>query len=94
MRVLPDFLTTSSLIGAQKCGTTFLYRLLMQHPSVKPAFHKEVHYFDLNFGKGDVWYRSHFPVRVGKGRGFITGESSPYYLFHPHAARRASVVLP
>ena len=89
-RTLPDFL----IIGAQKCGTTFLYQLLAQHPRVKPAFAKEVHYFDLNFTKGDNWYRSYFPLRTPGGHKFITGESSPYYLFHPHAPRRASTVVP
>jgi Sulfotransferase domain len=90
MRTLPDFL----VIGAQKCGTTFLYQLLTQHPHVKPAFHKEVHYFDLNFRRGVNWYRSHFPLQVRKNRNYTTGESSPYYLFHPHAARRAKALLP
>jgi Sulfotransferase domain len=90
VRVLPDFV----IIGAQKCGTTFLYQLLVQHPHVKPAFAKEVHYFDLNFTKGVNWYRSHFPLQMRNSRKYITGESSPYYLFHPHAPRRASAVVP
>jgi hypothetical protein len=90
MRTLPDFL----IIGAQKCGTTFLYQLLVQHPRVKSSFLKEVHYFDLNFGKGNNWYRSNFPLQVRNNRKYITGEASPYYLFHPHAARRASAVVP
>jgi hypothetical protein len=90
IRTLPDFV----IIGAQKCGTSFLYQLLVQHPHVKPAFAKEVHYFDLNFRKGDNWYRSYFPVHVRNSRKYITGEASPYYLFHPHAPRRASTVLP
>src|SRR5215210_816153 len=90
MRTLPDFL----IIGAQKCGTSFLYQLLIQHPMVKPAFGKEIHYFDLNFRRGDNWYRSHFPLQMRKNRRYITGEASPYYLFHPHAPRRASAVLP
>jgi hypothetical protein len=90
VRTLPDFV----VIGAQKCGTTFLYQLLVQHPYVRPAFAKEVHYFDLNFRRGDNWYRSHFPLHINNGRKYITGESSPYYLFHPHAARRASAVVP
>jgi hypothetical protein len=89
-RVVPDFL----IIGAQKCGTSFLYRLLVQHPRVKPAFVKEVHYFDLNFRKGNNWYRSHFPLQIRDTRTYITGEASPYYLFHPHAAKRASMVVP
>jgi hypothetical protein len=90
VRTLPDFV----IIGAQKSGTTFLYQLLVQHPDVKPAFRKEVHYFDLNFTKGENWYRSNFPLRMRNGRKYITGESSPYYLFHPHAPGRASAVVP
>ena len=90
LRTLPDFL----IIGAQKCGTTFLYQFLAQHPRVKSAFLKEVHYFDLNFGKGNNWYRSNFPLQMRNTRTYVTGEASPYYLFHPHAAERASMVVP
>jgi hypothetical protein len=90
VRTLPDFV----IIGAQKCGTTFLYQLLAQHPYVKPGFAKEVHYFDLQFRKGDNWYRSNFPVQMRNSRKYITGEASPYYLFHPHAPKRASAVIP
>lgn len=90
MRTLPDFV----IIGAQKGGTTFLYRLLAQHPRVKPAFLKEVHYFDLNFERGENWYRSQFPFQLSKSQKHVTGESSPYYLFHPHAPRRAAEVIP
>jgi hypothetical protein len=90
VRTVPDFL----IIGAQKCGTTFLYQLLVQHPRVKPAFVKEIHYFDLNFRKGNNWYRSYFPLQLRNTRTYITGEASPYYLFHPHAAKRASMVVP
>ena len=88
---LPDFL----IIGAQKCGTTFLYHLLCQHPYVEPAATKEVHFFDTEFTKGVEWYRSRFsPPTQKDGRKVLTGESSPYYLYHPHAARRAAQVVP
>ena len=90
LRTLPDFI----IIGTQKGGTTFLNQLLAQHPLIKRAFLKEVHYFDLNFDKGINWYRSNFPVRTSKNDGYVTGEASPYYMFHPHAARRASEVVP
>jgi hypothetical protein len=96
MRITPDFI----LVGAQKCGTTSLYHNLTKHPNVMPCFVKEVHYFDVNFSKGIIWYQSHFPSRVYKyiqQRGkqpAVTGESSPYYLFHPHAPRRVSEVMP
>lgn len=88
---LPDFL----IIGAQKAGTTYLYHLLTRHPYVEPATAKEVHYFDTHFSKGDGWYRSRFPQPAWReGHKVLTGEASPYYLYHPHAARRAAAVVP
>jgi hypothetical protein len=96
LRALPDFI----IIGAQRCGTTSLYKYICQHPDVYPSFPKEVHYFSNNFNKGTQWYRSHFPfiwhkkkVENAKKK-FFTGEATPYYLSHPHAARRASQVVP
>lgn len=88
---LPDFV----IIGGKKCGTTFLYHLLRQHPHVIPAAKKEVHFFDMRFHKGVKWYRSQFPtLERGQEPTIITGEASPYYLYHPHAAKRASEVVP
>jgi hypothetical protein len=88
---LPDFL----IIGAQKCGTTFRYHLLCQHPYVVSAATKEVHFFDTSFAKGVQWYRSQFLAPTQKnGRKILTGESSPYYIYHPHAAKRAAKVVP
>ena len=88
---LPDFV----VIGAQKGGTTFLYHLLVQHPYVEPAASKEVHFFDNLFDLGVEWYRWRFPApRRKDGRRTITGEATPYYLFHPHAAKRMAQVIP
>ena len=88
---LPDFV----IIGAQKCGTTFLYHLLAQHPLVEPAASKELHFFDKNFDLGVEWYRQCFPVaRWEDGHGTISGEATPYYMFHPLAAERMVEVVP
>ncbi len=85
----PSFL----IIGAQRCGTTSLFRSLMQHPRIRPPVKKEIHYFDDQYGLGLDWYRSHFPpVRLFEG--LITGEASPYYLFHPLAPSRVAEVYP
>ena len=100
-RVLPHFI----IIGAMKGGTTSLYAYLYKHPSVHRARRKEVHYFDNNMARGLAWYRAHFPTRWAMLRAnlsawrrgqppTITGEASPYYLFHPHAAARAAAVVP
>jgi hypothetical protein len=88
---LPDFV----IVGAQKGGTTSLYHLLSQHPYVRPAARKELHYFSLFFDRGVGWYRSCFPaLRQENGRSTVSGEASPYYLFHPHAPRRMMEVVP
>jgi predicted DCC family thiol-disulfide oxidoreductase YuxK len=88
LRMLPDFL----IVGAQRCGTTSMYRALSEHPSAKKAvLHKGVHYFDMNYERGPRWYRAHFPLRTA---GAVTFESSPYYLFHPLAAERIAADLP
>lgn len=99
LRSLPDFL----IIGAQRCGTTSLYRYLTRHPEVVPAvLNKGIHYFDTDPGKSVTWYRSHFPSEpfkalVARRRGVdhvVTGEASPYYVFHPVAPQRIADVLP
>ncbi len=79
----PQFL----IIGAQKCGTTSLYRYLLQHPQVRAASQKEIHFFDFNYHLGLDWYRSQFP-EVSFSDKIITGEASPYYIFHPLAPQR------
>jgi Sulfotransferase domain len=90
---LPDFV----IIGAEKAGTTFLYWQLCQHPYVEPAAEKELHFFDSpKWSNRDVrWYRSQFPPPAWRdGQKVITGEASPYYLFHPTSPFRASETMP
>jgi sulfotransferase family protein len=84
---LPDFI----IIGAQKCGTTYLYSELARHPGVAPALTKEVRFFGSNYRKGVDWYRAHFPAHA---QGSITGEATPYYLFYPHTPKRIAKVVP
>jgi hypothetical protein len=87
-RPLPDFL----IVGAQKCGTTSLLAYLTEHPRVSPPIAREVHYFDLSYGRGPGWYRTHFRPPDQPDR--IAGESSPYYLFHPLVPERVCRDLP
>jgi hypothetical protein len=88
-RRLPDFL----VIGAQRAGSTSLFAQLCEHPGVAAPSHKEIHYFDNQSVRGLRWYRSHFPPAAA-ARGRITGEASPYYLFHPAAPARVAEALP
>ena len=89
LAVPPDFL----IIGVQKGGTTSLYNYLIQHPQVAAANHKEVHFFDLNFDKGIEWYKSQFSNST-EGDRLLTGEASPYYIFHPRVAERVYDLFP
>jgi len=97
-RMLHSFL----ICGGQRCGTTSLYRALAAHPAVlKAVLHKGVHYFDVGYDKGPRWYRGHFPTyrqaaRIERDLGVPvqTFESSPYYMYHPHAMTRIATDLP
>lgn len=96
-RLAPDCL----LIGGQRCGTTSLFRALMQHRRVvRPSFHKGVNYFDINYHRGPDWYAGHFPLRrtasrrVPPGTQPVVFEASGYYMFHPLALERAVRDLP
>jgi hypothetical protein len=87
-RMLPTFL----IVGAKRAGTSSLYRYLTAHPEVCPCVSgKGTHYFDVSYGRGWRWYRSSFPLAA---RGGITGEASPYYMFHPLAPSRIAAKLP
>ena len=83
----PDFI----IVGAQKAGTTSLYNCLKQHPEIVPASKKEIQYFSQFYNKGYDWYLQHFKLRDDN---LQSGEASPFYLFHPHAAARIAQALP
>lgn len=97
-RVLPTML----IVGGQRCGTTTLFKALLEQPGfVGPRLRKGVHYFDLGSGRPLDWYRSHFPTAAAVarkeqklGHGVVVGESSPYYMWHPLAAQRIAAALP
>lgn len=88
-RMLPGYL----VVGTKRGGSTSLAGWIAAHPEVGPCrAGKGTHYFDTHHDRGWSWYRAQFP-RVS--RGFrLTGESSPYYMFHPAAAERIVRELP
>lgn len=96
---LPDFL----IVGAQKSGTTYLWKILKQHPDVEmsPNFlsknrngkenKKEVFFFnrDENWQKGTAYYKSLFNDNEK-----IQGESTPNYLPDTSCHKRMFELLP
>lgn len=90
-RALPDFL----IIGTEKGGTTSFYYFLSQHPQIHvPSW--EVSYFnkESNYEKGELWYRSNFPLISKINPGELVGDKTPGYLFSPDAPERIQKDLP
>jgi hypothetical protein len=98
LRTPPTFL----VVGAQRCGTTSLFRALLSHPHIlRPVMHKGVNYFDVSWERSWSWYLSHFPLAANARRKAAPGhrsadvfEASGYYMFHPHAPLRIAEALP
>lgn len=96
--MLPSYL----VIGVKRAGTSTLQHVIAQHPAVLPPnVPKGSRYFDVNHRLGWTWFRSHFPsarraaARARRiGTRVVTGEASPYYLFHPLAPDRIRSALP
>ena len=79
---IPDFIG----VGAQRCGTTWWFQLLLEHPQIRSPWHgrKELHAFDPFGGRpmtdADVAeYMRHFEA----GPGQICGEWTPRYMSDP-----------
>ena len=93
-RALPDFL----VIGAQRSGTSSLYKYLGQHPSVVPSIRKETEFLTFRHSEGERWYKAHFPISRGAnhsdGGRRLTFEADPSYLLDPRAPLRASLLVP
>lgn len=98
LRMTPSFV----LAGGQRCGTTSLFRALLEHPAILgPVHRKGINYFDVNYERGWDWYQGHFPLRrVAALRTrradeeALTFDPSGYYMYHPHAADRLAAALP
>ena len=92
IRMMPNFL----IIGAKKCGTTSLFRYLCQHPNVGEPTWKEISYFNIYFSRGNLWYKSFFPISLPatESESSITGEATASYICHPQAPQRIAATLP
>ncbi len=87
-KIEPDFIG----LGAMRCGSTWLSRVLDSHPDLfVPTAMKEVHFFDefyadkisrvekgrWNYEKGISWYEN----ILAEGRGLVKGEITPNYFY-------------
>jgi len=83
------------IVGAQRCGTTYLYHLLDQHPEIEMArpVRPEPKFFldDAAFGRGLSAYAGFF---AGKPGARLRGEKSTSYLGSDTAADRIAAAFP
>ncbi|HEY8036065.1 MAG TPA: sulfotransferase domain-containing protein [Methylobacter sp.] len=79
----PEFL----IIGVQKAGTTTLFDMLNSYPNFCGSFDKEPGFFtnDVFYNQGNDWYLKQFERC---NRGTIKFEATPFYIYHPDAAKR------
>ncbi|MBK1719138.1 sulfotransferase domain-containing protein [Thiocystis violacea] len=63
-------------IGAQKCASTWLHDILLDHPGVVLGQRKEIDFFSYHYGRGHQWYERQFPELR---QGVLAGEISPSY---------------
>lgn len=71
----PDFVG----VGVQKSATTWLARILDQHPEILFSADKEINFFTRNFYKGYDWYHRYFEGKEDR----VAGEISVNYMYSP-----------
>lgn len=84
------------VVGAQRCGTTYLYRVLDEHPEIgmaKPARPEPKFFLDPEkCRRGLAWYEATY--FAGAEAFPVHGEKSTSYLESEAAAERAAGMLP
>jgi sulfotransferase family protein len=94
------------IVGAPRCGTSAMFRLLAQHPDVSVSSPKEPYYFCTDFHEESDRYHSgktmRFPVRseaqyltlFGDMSRTVVAEATPAYLYSSVAASRIHAFNP
>lgn len=89
LRMKPSFF----IVGAQKSGTTSLFQYIVDlADNFAEPERKELYFFTEHFQKGKTYYQSKFPMKQGKG--IITGEATPDYLYSPLVPKRVAGYYP
>ncbi len=82
-RAFPRLQPSAICIGAQKGGTSALYKYLACHRGVAPSKIKEIDFFNCTsrFARGLDFYHSHFPRKTPLNSQKLTFDITPGYLF-------------
>lgn len=86
---VPNFI----IAGAQKCGTTSIFKVLYDHTEVFLPESKEVHFFDRNqsFNKGIDWYKNFFSKSKSEK---VIMDITPNYMNKEYVPERIKKLLP
>ncbi len=79
------------IIGAARCGTTSLAKLLSENPSVYFSNPKETRFFSKNYHKGIPFYEKKY---FRKANHPLVGEGDVTYFSYPKAAERIATQYP
>ena len=90
---LPRLQPSFFVVGAQKGGTSALYRFLTSCPDVAPAYKKELFFFDQSFQRGLKYYRNFFPL-ARSGETQMVGDFSPSYFPNEVVPQRLAKAFP
>jgi hypothetical protein len=88
---MPRKLLDFTGIGAQKCATTWIHRILEDHPQACVPSEKEVNFFTDHYDLGYQWYERLFERAPGA---LVAGEISPSYFHDADAPARAAAYNP
>ena len=78
-------------LGAQKCASTWLRRVLQDHPDTYVGAPREIDFFSSYYDRGFQWYEANFAAAARKS---AVGEISPSYFPDSDAPARAHAYNP
>src|SRR5918993_382064 len=81
-------------IGAQKCASTWLHRILESHPEVSVPEVKEADFFSYHYDRGFQWYQRCFATAPESSQVRARGEISPSYFCEPAVPERVARYMP
>jgi len=85
MSNIKNFLPNVVVLGAQKCGTTWLSKNLRDHPDILIP-KKEIHYFTRHYSKGIEWYSNYYK-NTYNGQKILMDVATNYLYDHDYFRR-------
>jgi hypothetical protein len=72
-------------MGPTKTATTWLYEAVSEHPKIQTPKNDSIHYFDINYHRGEKWYKEKYDD-IDNGK--ITMEFTPSYIWCEESHKR------